>query len=936
MRLMIKKLTCERQINPLGIDSPDPTLGWILESSERSVTQTAYQIHVSVCPDFSKTTWDSGKVISDQSNNITYSGSDLQSTTLYYWKATVWDNRGNQAESDVAFFETAFMNTSDWKAVWVEPIQEPAYEEVVKTFDGFHIESSDIEDIKMLPAKIIRKDFVLDKPVKNARAYATAHGVYYIEINGQIIGDQELAPGDTTYHRYLEYQTYDITSCLKDKNAIGMVIGDGWYAGKNGMTGASVQYGNTLAGLFQLEIEFQDGSRMTVCSDAKCLGTDNSPIYYNDLFVGEGYDATKEQHGFSTYGFCGDHWQPVQIKSYDLNRLHAQYGEPVRVTQRITPKIIIAPNGDILLDAGQVLTGRTMMKVTAPRGTKISLQHTEILTKEGNYLQNILGRMCKQEDTYICKGEGVETFLPRFTSHGFRYVRIKGYPDMPKAEDFEIQVLNSDMAETGAFSCSDLRLNQLQHNILWSQKSNMLSIPTDCPQRERAGWTGDAQIFAPTSCFNMNVAMFWRRWLHNMQNDQQEDGQIPVVVPYLKAYGPEVLPLPGRTHCSAGWGDAAIIVPRAVYRAYGDVGVLADNYDMMCKWVEYIRLTAAEELPEHLRDQKLSNEEREVQKYLWNTNFHFGDWLTPSVSFNFETGDVDMVASAFKTMDIVPTCFYAYSTQLMVEIATVLGKTEDADYYNELNRKVKWAFRKAYVDEHGLIKTELQGIYVLALQCGLIPENLEQNAIHKLLEMIRANGNKLDTGILSTPYLLDILQQKGHLMEAYNLLFQDECPSWLYKVKMGATTMWEAWQSVLPDGTPTSVSYNHYAFGCIGDWMYRNIAGLEAKAPGYKVTRFKPEMDARITSAKATIESVYGHIAVNWHTENDRMLLQAKIPANTSGEIVLPGAAGASVSERGIPIEQAEGVINVTHAGDSLVITAGSGCYEFSYLMASK
>lgn len=891
MALRLLNLKCDHRRNPIGIDSKNPVFSWQLESDNCNVLQTAYQLIVKAGDHI---LWDTGRREDEESVFIRYEGEALKSFTECSWEVTVWDNKGDTATGRSGF-ETAVMDPADWKAKWAEPVQTPAYHEPPQESMDLNCRSVKAEDIKMQPAQLLRREFYLDKPVKKARAFATAHGVYYLMVNGQRVGDIQLAPGHTSYGEYLEYQTYDITSMLQDGlNAAGMVIGDGWYAGKVGINAQSCQYGDKLAGLFQIEVTFTDGTRAVVISDEECTSA-TGHIQYADLYVGECQDARKEQKGFTKPGFKGEGWKEVEIKEYGYENLRAQYGDPVRICDVLKPaRIWTSPKGEVMLDAGQVVCGRVRMRVWGEAGTRVVLDHTETIDRDGNYHCNIIGKYILQQDVYILKGEGEEVFDPEFTFHGFRYIRIEGYPGEPSADDFDILVLNSDMEKTGSFICSDERLNQLARNIYWSQRGNMLSIPTDCPQREKAGWTGDAQIFAPTACFNMDVLAFFKRWLWNMSIEQREDGQIPNIIPYLKAYQPNGV-MPSNTHCSAGWGDAAVIVPWRLFERYGDKSVLEENYEMMKKWVEYIRCTAENELPadveKKLTEGKLTEEERERQKYLWNTNFHFGDWLTPSVSFNFETGDVDMMQSAFKTMDIVPTIFYAYTTGLMEEISKVLGKHEDAAWYKTLNQKVKKAFMEEYIDEDGNIKTELQGIYVLALQMELIPANHKKKAAARLVEMIHENGGRLDTGFLSVPFLLDVLCSNGYTEEAYNLLFQEECPSWLYEVKMGATTMWEAWQAVLPDGTNTSVSYNHYAFGCVGDWMYRKMGGLDKARPGYKKIRIAPVLDDRLDFAEATYHSVYGKIESRWERDGKNMRVSVTIPANTTTQIILPGGS---------------------------------------------
>jgi alpha-L-rhamnosidase len=847
---------------------------------------------------------------------------------------TVWDAKGAYC-SAVSSFETAFLSVKEWLANWIEPEQEPAHEESFVKLPNFKGKLVALETVRMNPAQMVRKDFVIEKSVEHARIYITAHGVYYFEINGRRVGDMRLTPGYTSYNTYLEYQTYDITDFLEPReNAIGIVVGDGWYCGKVGMPGGSCQFGNRLALLFQIELEYEDGTRHTICSDGSCTSS-TGPIQYSDVFVGEKYDARYEQVGFSAYGFKKEGWRHVQKCDYGYANLRAQHEEPVRILETLKPKEIwISPKGEIILDVGQVIAGHLRMRVRGKRGTKVSLEHTETIDQEGNFLFNIQGVFTQQTDIYILKGEGEEVFEPEFTYHGFRYVRITGYPGKPTTDDFDVQIVGSDLKTTGSYWCSDERLNMLQHNIFWSQRSNMVSIPTDCPQREKQGWTGDAQIYSSTACFNMDMAAFFQTWLRNMRLDQLPDGQVPNVVPYIKAYRPGRFSL-FDTHCSAGWGDASIIIPWTLYQAYGERAVLEENYAMMQRWVAYIQRTAETELPENIEGE-MTPERRERMRYLWNTHYHLGDWLIPSLCFDYKTGDIEMQTSANRTKEVVPTCYYAYSTELLAKIAKILGKDGDASKYERLNKKIKKAFAEEYIDKEGNIRTGLQGIYVLALKMDLVPRELRSTVAKKLVSMIHDNKNRLDTGFLSVCFLLDVLKDEGHLDVAYDLLFQDECPSWLYEVKMGATTIWESWQAVLPDGTNTTVSRNHYAFGCVGDWMYRVIGGMRAIEPGYKAIEIKPELDARLSSAHIVFDSVYGKIEVEWCIDDGTMRLKLVVPANTNADIYLPCARAHTVRENGIDLVHSEGISDIRQLPDSVNFQAIPGTYDFFYILHSQ
>jgi len=898
MAFRVYGLTCGYIGVPAGMDSPAPVFGWKSECGTLSTVQAAWRVTVRM---EAETVWDSGKIEDEQSLGVRYLGKPLQARKAYTWSVQVWNNHGETAVADSGF-EMAFLGPSDWEAKWVEPIQEPAYDEppsdfreLMKSGGGF----MELNQINLRPAQVIRKKFnILNKPISKARAYATAHGVYFLKLNKEKVGDFELTPGNTEYPLYLEYQVYDIAKQLREgENTLEMTLGDGWYCGKVGLVGASCQFGDRTSGLFQLEIEYADNSRQVFGSDETCESAE-SQIRYADIFVGQKQDATFDNKTL---------WQPVETCDYGYENLRAQFGEPVRVCEVFKPKAIYkSPRGEWILDTGQVMAGRLRMKVRGKKGEVVTLEHTETIDKEGNYLYNMFGKFINQTDTYVLSGEGEEVFEPLLTFHGFRYVRITGYPGEPAVDDFDVQVIQSDLKPTGGFQCSDERLNQLQRNIIWSQRSNMISVPTDCPQREKAGWTGDVQVFARTACFNMDMRAFFVRWLRNVRLAQREDGQVPIIVPYWKAYHPGGV-LHGNTHTSCGWGDVATVLPWALYLAYGEIEFLAENYDMMKRWVEYIRYTAETELPEGLGE--LSAERRERMKYLWNTNFHFGDWLAPSVTIDPETGDVSPIYSAFATMDFVPSCFFAYSTGLLIDAARELGFEDDVREYENLLSNIRKVFAEEYVDSNGHLPKELQGLYVLALQFGLIPQDKVPKAVSKLVALIEANGNRLDTGFMSIPFLLDVLTSNGRIDIAYRLLFQDECPSWLYAVKMGATSIWEAWQAILEDGTPTKVSYNHYAFGCVGEWIYKTVGGLKAEKPGYKHFVINPQPDERITWAEVNYSSVYGEIKSRWEISGESATLEVSVPVNTTATLFVPkGKEKILINGKHTAYESANGI----------------------------
>ncbi len=942
----ITALRCEYLINPVGIDSNKPRFSWEIVSGRRGTMQKAWQVLVAGTEegifnekdmDINKDIdinrdiiWDSGKVLSSSSVHVAYDGPELISRQRYCWKVRIWDETDTVTGwSDIAYWEMGLLDEGDWQAKWIEPCQEPATLEVAQNlFQKLAPAPSDfVRDYTQLrPCQFLRRPFKSAGGIKRARIYATAHGIYRLELNGCRVGCQELAPGVSAYDKYLQYQTYDVTNLINNgANTIGAVLADGWYSGRIGLPGDSCQYGNKLALLMQLEIEYHDGSRQVVVTDEN-FKSSTGPLVFSDLFIGERYDARLEKSGWSTAGYEGMEWRQVDTVCYGYSNLAAQYGEPVKAVEEIKPlSIITTPRGETVVDLGQNIAGRIRMRVKGAAGTEVILEYSEVLDSEGNFLINILGRNKDQRDFYVLKGGEEEVYEPWFTFHGFRYIRVTGYPGEMGIDDFSGVVLASDLEITGSFECSDERINQLQKNILWSQKGNMVSIPTDCPQRERAGFTGDAQVFIPTACFNMDVNAFFTRWLRNLVLEQRDDGQVPTTVPYWKSYIETFFPLQG-SHTSAGWGDACIIVPWALYNSYGDVRVLKENYDAMAKWIAYIKKEAEEGVPENMEGE-MTPERRERHRYLWNTGFHFGDWFMPSLT----SKSVSPFEIANITKELITCCFYAYSTELMAKVAQVLGKTEDEKLYTELNEKIRNAFAEEYLNEDGSFKPHFQGIYVLALKMKMIPDKMRERVACQLARLIEQNGFRLDTGFVSVPYLMDVLCDNGRKDIAYKLLYQTECPSWLYEVDKGATTIWETWDAIKPDGKVGMQSFNHYAFGCVGDWLYRFVAGVDKDQPGYKHIIIKPEPDGKLTHAKAVYNSVYGEIVSEWKIDQEIMNLHVKIPPNTSATIWLPGAIETEVTESGTKITGNTDIYSLAQNGDLVVLEVGSGDYVFNY-----
>lgn len=885
LEFRLKDFVIEHQKSPIGIDCRKPVFGWKLVSGEKNVFQTAYQLKIYADGILEA---DTGRIRSEDSIEVTVPNWETKPMTAYHSHVTVWDNYGNQAEAE-GTFETGRLGVP-FTSGWVEPEQIPTENswknkemnsETVGT-NAFAGEERDFGEFQ--PAQYIRIPFCIEKELKKARVYATAHGLYQLEVNGVRADDREFAPENTTYHKILQYQTYDVTSLLKKgKNAFGVILGDGWWAGRVGVSGDSCQYGDKLGLLLEAAFTYEDGTEESVSAEQGVSSV--GPIVYSDLFVGEKYDAGKELEGWSQAEYDDALWKPVKKAKYSMENLIGQYASPVRMLRCFTPREILhSPKGEVILDVGQVVAGQLEFTLEAKAGIEIKLEHSEVLDEQGNYFNNILGTNKEQTDVYITK-EGKQTFRPHFTYHGFRYVRITGWPGELSPEQFKIYVYTSEMEDIGNFETSDERINRLQKNIWWSQVSNTISIPTDCPQREKAGWTGDIMAYAPTLCFLRNADAFLTGWMANVRADQLEDGAVPMIVPYLKAY--EIfIKNSTNTDTSCGWGDAVIAVPYAVYQAYGDRRILEENYEAMKKWMGYIQYRAANFHPEGYENWEEARKKR--SRYLWNTDFHYGDWLIPSLVLGNPDGGA-MMQTAYATMGIVAPAYYAFSAGTMAKVAEILGKNGDAAYYQSLYEKIRKAFMEEYVHKDGTIDADFQGIYVIALKNNLVTEETRPLMVEHLCDMIEKNNGCLDTGFLSILFLMDVLCENGRRDVAYKLMFQTKCPSWLYEVEQGATTMWESWGAIGEDGTVSTYSYNHYAFGCVGDWMYRELGGIKALAPGYKKIRVAPALDCGLSWAKVKEETPYGETCVEWKIEEGRAAVSVQIPANTTAEIVLPG-----------------------------------------------
>ncbi|HHV10826.1 MAG TPA: family 78 glycoside hydrolase catalytic domain [Clostridiales bacterium] len=833
--LTIYDLKTEYRVNPLGIDTRIPRFSWKLKSSERDTMQISYQIAVT---SQGKLVWDTGEMQSEQSIHVEYQGEDFIPATRYEVKVTVKDNHGEEAAAE-GWFETGLMSWENFRADWIT--------------HGFE---DDLE-----PCAIFCKDFTLSGKVKSARIYASALGVYELALNGTKVGDTFFAPGWTTYHKRLQYQTYDITSSLNEKNSIEMTVGNGWYKGILGFHNQGSHYGNRTAAIAQIEIAYEDGTKETILTDASWKSTTGARRY-SEIYHGEIID----------YTFVAP--EPVSAVLYEHPKdiLTGQESEPVRITERLKAKeLIITPKGEVVIDFGQNMTGIIEARLKCPQGTKVTVKHAEALDEKGCFYTTNL-RTAKATDTFICSG-GEDVFLPAFTFHGFRYIQVDGLGNNPDLENFTACALHSDLEQTGSFECSNEDVNRLWQNINWTLRSNFLDIPTDCPQRdERLGYTGDLQIFLPTAAFNKNVALCISKWLRDLKAEQSAEYGVPMAVPNIL----------GSTPAIAIWHDAATIVPWTMWKAYGDKRFLEEQFESMKACVDYSRSRAG-------------------GNGLIQSGQQLGDW----VALDMEKGPMKPATDEMLNLSpgekagstdvyYIANAYYAYSTYIVAEAAEVLGHTEDAKEYKKHYRDILESFRHEYVTSTGRLISETQTGCALALHYNLVEEKDRKRVFETLLSNLLKHENHLTTGFIGTQFLCQVLSDNGAHETAGNVFLKEDCPSWLYSVKLGATTIWELWDGVNPDGSFNKYemnSLNQYAFASIGDWMHKKLCGLEALEPGYKKSRIAPKPVKGIPSMKASLQTVYGELSCSVECKNKKFIIDVRVPVNTSAVLRLPDKA---------------------------------------------
>ena len=890
-------LRCEYLTNPLGVDTAAPRFSWNLEHSERDQLQTAYQIVISSdledIRNSNKALWDSGRVESDENVNVVYAGPPLENATLYHWRVRWWDSKGNESPySDVACFGTGFLNAEDWKAQWISMKDPASYgSSVNKLYGGVDHEALHFHAIYS------RKDVVIDRAVKHACAYVCGLGYYELRLNGQKVGDHLLDPGETDFKLLALYSAFDVTHQLRSgANALGIILGNGRHIEAFG-------YGKPRA-ILQVHVEYEDGDREVILSDADWK-TSHGPLMENGTYFGERYDARREMPGWDTPGFDDLAWKPVEV--VDGPPLASRMMPPIRATHRLEPQRILRPQeGVFVFDFGQNFSGWARLSVTGPAGTEVRMRSAELLD-ENNMLNTSSLRNAESTDTYILKGEGEEVYEPRFTYHGFRYVEVTGFPGVPALDNLEGFFIHSDVEGIGTFHCSNQLINAVHRNIYWGQLSNLISIPMDCPQRdERMGWMGDAQLAAEEALYNFHMTPFFAKYLWDIQLAQKEDGSLSdVVPPYWPLYPAD-----------PAWGSAYITIAWYCYLFTGDTRILEEHFNGMNRYIDFLKTYA----------------EDNVLKLFGR----YGDWCAPGM------------IQPMKTPGPLTSSWYFYhDTLLLSRIAGVLEKVKEASELSALAGEIKDAFNREFL-EGGRYATNDYGmlthVYIsqtsqaLPLYLDMVPENLKETALAMLKQaVVEQSDCHVDTGIVGTRYLFDVLTEHGMADIAYKVATQRTYPGWGYMIEEGATTLWERWEKLEGEGMN---SHNHIMLGSIDAWFYRTIAGLAPAEPGWKRIRVKPHILGDLTYATATVKTVRGEVSVSWEKKGSTLSMSVSIPANAMADVSVPILSPNSTVKEGDTLiwsdgkakQEARGLTSLEIQDGYLTMAAGSGFYEFEVL----
>ncbi len=831
--LKIIKFTCENTCDCIT-DSKAPRFSFTVESDKNGAFVKKAEILVN------------GEVLdATEQILVEYKGAPLKPFTRYGAKLSVTANDGDTAESEL-YFTTGRMGAA-WEAEWIT--------------DGDY----KFTEKKVSPTPMtFKKEIKLNKKPVKAVIYSTAIGIYELELNGKRVGERYFAPGFTSYKTTLQYQTYDVTDGIGENNVLYATVAGGWAVGAFVFTRKNRVTADRQALLLELRLTFEDGSTQIIGTDCSWLVSREGKLKMADLYDGETWDERVDLNNIA--------WRNAQLEKVKIKpEIIAEIGAPVTAHEELKPvSCVKRDDGELIYDFGQNFAGVIKAKINGKNGDTVIFRHAEILKKDGSLFTELL-RTAKATATYTCV-DGEQVYSPKYTYMGFRYVGVKGVNE----GDIELSALAlySDMERTGDFACSDERINKLQSNITWSAKSNFMDIPTDCPQRdERMGWTGDIALFAPTACYNFDMSRFLEKWLRDVKNEQLKTGGIPNTVP-VQGYGfPATMP----EMAIDFWGDACLLVPYAEYMARGDKKLLERYYPMMKKYVNACKFWA----------NLLSFGKR---RYIWHTPsmFHFGDWVAP---------DEPTMVGWQKRSKYTATASLCHTSGLLSRIAGILGYKEDEEEYKELSNKVADAYVSVFTDGNGKMNEEFQTAYVLPLAYNMFPDEVKDKAADNFARLVRNNDYKIGTGFPGTPYILFALFENGKKEEAFKMLTCDRCPSWLYEVKAGGTSIWERWDALGEDGhsnlgendgTGGMVSFNHYASGAVGEFLYRKVAGIEPVECGYKKFKIEPSFGEGIASANASLMSPYGKISSKWAIEDNKFNLEVEVPCSAECTVILP------------------------------------------------
>ncbi len=874
-------LTTEYETDPVGLATTRPRFSWRLESDDPSTEiQLAYEIEVD---SDGLVIWKTAMVQSAAQVLVPYAGQRLTSRQQCTWRVRVWAGEpGSEPTmpgpwSEPASFELALLRTEDWAGTaWIGSPHELAQPPTPRL--RRRRQNTD------RPSPLLRKEFEVEQgdDIAEARLYCSALGIDDVEIHGTAVSEDRLRPGFTAYGHRIQHQTYDVSALLiEGRNTIGITLADGWWRGRVGVFRKPNNWGTNVAAIARLEA----GNRTLVQSDSTWKATEGG-VRRSCLFNGEEFDARLEPDGWTSTGFDDRAWSAVTVIDGPTRRLVPQVGPSVRVVERIRSQHVFrTPSGETVVDFGQNLAGVVEFTVSGPAGSSVRLTHGETLTTDGEFTSDTFGDSRQQVHYTLAGTDGTETFAARFTYHGFRYARVDEWPpgSEPTADDFTALVLSSEARNTGRFECSHRKINQLVENIDRSQVANFVEIPTDCPTREKAGWTGDIAVFGRTGALNRNIAPILTRWLGDVRADQLDNGRIPCVVPVSSSYNAFFM---RPTHGGAAWADACVDVPWTLYLHYGDHRVLEENYATMCRWVDALEHRSQSDPWWAKADPRTHIGSGRHREHVIDSGFQWAEWLAPG-----ETLTRNWLRGLLKPDPLIATAYYARTLQKVARITSLLNHPDDAQKLIERREMVVAAIRKHLFATDGLPHRRDQIGLVACLAFGLIDEPHQATAGEALADAVRANDAKLATGFTMTPLLCPTLVDAGHTELAYDVLLSTDIPSWLYPISKGATTVWETWDAIKPDGSVSDVSQNHYAFGAIGEFLHRYVAGLDTdpERPGYEHVLIEPRPDpaGRLTRASANLETARGTVSTSWTISDGQLTVDATIPVGATATITV-------------------------------------------------